>query len=56
MLFCDHEKAKRELDFFDNTDIETLIEEMFTWAGQIEPKEVKSIDYEVDKGIYSYWQ
>ena len=54
--FCDHEKAKKELDFFDNTDIETLIEEMFTWAGQIEPKEVKSIDYEVDKGVYSYWQ
>jgi len=54
--FCDHSKAKQLLDFKDNTDIIVLIERMFEWAKTQPNRSVKLMNYEVEKGIYSFWK
>jgi UDP-glucose 4-epimerase len=55
-MWCNHDKAKSMLDFSDNTDIYSLIKETWDWAVQITPKPVKYMEYEINKGIYSYWR
>lgn len=55
-MWCNHDKAKNLLDFTDKTDLYSLIEETWDWAVQIQPKEVKLMDYEIEKGLYSYWR
>jgi len=54
--FCDHTKSKKELGFEDNTKIEDLIEDMFLWAISQPNREVKKMDYEIEKNIYNYWK
>ena len=54
--FPDHTKAKTELDFHDNTDLETLVTDMYSWAMKQPTREVKYVDYEIEKGLYSYWK
>lgn len=54
--YCNHDKVKNLLDFSDETDIDNLIESMFIWYKEIPNKEVKKIDYEIEKNIYSYWK
>tara|TARA_Y100000004_G_scaffold192248_1_gene252488 strand:- start:79 stop:1095 length:1017 start_codon:yes stop_codon:yes gene_type:complete len=53
--YCDHTKAKEMLDFQDGTVLEELITEMFEWALKEPPREIKKMEYEVRKNIYSYW-
>jgi UDP-glucose 4-epimerase len=53
--YCDHTKAKKDLEFFDETDIETLIIEMFEWAMSQPNREVKKMNYEIQKNIYKFW-
>jgi len=55
-MWCDHSRARNLLGFVDSTDLYTLIEETWDWAIQIRPKEVKYMNYEIEKGIYSYWE
>ncbi len=55
-MWCNHDKAKHLLSFEDKTDLRTLIEETWDWAVQIKPKAVKYMEYEIDKGMYSYWE
>ena len=52
--YSDHAKAKNILDFNDNTDIESLIEKMFDWALEQPLRNTKTIDYEIEKNIYSF--
>jgi UDP-glucose 4-epimerase len=54
--YCDHSKAKEQLGFKDNTDFEKLIEEMFIWAAKQPSREVKIMNYEVEKKMYSFWK
>lgn len=54
--FCDHTKAKKLLRFKDNTNMVQLIEKMFNWVSLEPAREVKSMDYEIHKNLYSYWQ
>jgi UDP-glucose 4-epimerase len=54
--YCDHTKAIQDLKFTDNTNINELIENMFTWALSQPSRVVKNMNYEVDKNIYKYWQ
>lgn len=56
VAYCSHEKAKFHLGFEDNTDIESTIREMFTWALEQPKRRIKKMDYEVDKNIYSFWK
>lgn len=54
--WCDHSLARKILSFKDNTDLYDLLQETWNWAIQIKPKPVKSIRYEIEKGMYSYWR
>ena len=54
--FCNHDKAKRLLDFQDDTILEETIEEMFIWALQQPDRKVKNMKYEVEKNLYSFWR
>lgn len=54
--FCNHDKAKKLLDFKDETDFETTINEMFEWALTQPNHKVKNMSYETEKKIYSFWK
>jgi len=54
--YCDHSKAKRMLGFSDNTNLENLVKDMFTWATEQPVREVKMMPYEIEKNMYSYWK
>lgn len=54
--YCNHDKAKSLLKFRDKTNLLATIREMFIWAMKQEDRVVKQMEYEVDKGIYSYWK
>lgn len=54
--FCDHTKAKKLLNFSDNTDLEHLIRKMYHWALTQPNRKVKSLKPEITKGLYSYWK
>ena len=54
--YCDHTKAKTLLNFNDQTCLESLIDKMFSWAKNEPNREVKKLQYEVEKNLYSYWK
>jgi|TARA_Y100001938_G_scaffold137021_1_gene200677 UDP-glucose 4-epimerase len=54
--FCDHKKAKEMLNFKDETNLEKLIDEMFIWAKSQPNRDVKYMDYELTKNLYSFWK
>jgi len=54
--YCNHDKAKKVLGFRDDTNIESTIHEMFTWATKQPERSVKTMDYEIHKNMYSYWK
>lgn len=54
--FCSHEKAEKDLDFKDQTDLENLIRDMFNYYLKIEKKEIKYMNYEINKNMYSFWK
>jgi len=54
--YCDHSKAKKLLDFIDDTNLENTIDEMFIWANKQPKREVKKMNYEIEKNIYSFWK
>jgi UDP-glucose 4-epimerase len=54
--FCNHDKAKELLKFKDTTDLKSVIEDMFEWAIAQPVRSVKTMEYEVSRGIYSFWK
>jgi len=54
--FCDHSKAKRELEFVDKTDLEELVRKMYSWAVLQPNRKIKNHDPEITNGLYSYWK
>ena len=54
--YCNHQKAKDQLDFKDETDLEDLVSKMFVWALDQPHRKQKVMQYEVEKGIYDYWK
>jgi len=54
--YCDHKKAKQLLNFEDTTDLKQLIQDVFEWAMTQPDRQVKHMNYEVDKNIYSFWK
>jgi UDP-glucose 4-epimerase len=54
--YCDHTKAKKILNFKDNTDIESLMREMFVWAKKQPKRKIKNMKYEIEKNMYSFWK
>ena len=55
---CDHSLIKddRNLRFYDNTDLEQTVDEMFQWATTQPIREQKTMKYEIQKGMYEYWK
>ena len=53
--YCDHTKAKNDLNFVDNTNIKVLITNMFEWAIKQPNRDVKKMEYEITKNIYKFW-
>ncbi len=54
--YSDHSKARKMLDFHDNTNLEEVINEMLEWA-LVQPKrEIKNMKYEIEKEMYSFWK
>ena len=54
--YSNHDKAEKLLGFKDETKLEETIREMFIWSMKQEDREVKQMDYEINKGMYSYWK
>lgn len=54
--YSNHEKAKKLLDFKDETNLEKVMDEMFKWALTQPVREVKKIEYEINKNMYSFWK
>lgn len=56
VAYCDHTKAKRDLGFRDETNLEQLVVDMFRWAEKQPKRGVHLMPYEIDKGMYSFWR
>ena len=54
--YCNHEKAKKLLGFFDDTNIENLVEIMFDWARTQPQRPSKGLSFEIQEGVYEYWR
>ncbi len=54
--YSNHTKAKKILGFKDNTNVESVIREMFEWAVKQPKRKIKPMKYEVDKNIYGFWK
>ena len=54
--FCNHDKAKKLLNFVDGTDFEKTVNNMFEWALTQPDHPVKNMKYELEKNIYSFWK
>lgn len=54
--FSNHDKAKKLLEFKDNTDLELTINKMFEWALTQPAHKIRNMTYETSKNIYSFWK
>lgn len=54
--YCNHDKAKYDLEFRDYTNLKETIKEMFIWAKKQPKRETKQMAYELDKGMYTFWK
>jgi UDP-glucose 4-epimerase len=55
VAYCDHNKAKKHLNFVDETSLRNVIEKMADWADEQPERPVKDLEYEIEKKIYDYW-
>lgn len=54
--YCDQTMAKDVLGFKDETVLRRTFDQMFKWAMDQPNREVKSVSYELEKGMYSFWK
>jgi UDP-glucose 4-epimerase len=54
--YCDHTKAHELLGFKDDTNLRDTILEMFKWAQQQPNRSLKTMNYEIEKNMYSFWK
>lgn len=54
--YCDHAKAKKELNFEDNTNLENLIKDMYNHYLSFPEKKVEYMKYEIEKNMYTFWK
>jgi len=54
--FSDHTKAKKMLNFFDNTNLEQVIKELLLWIKSQPKRHSKKMQYETEKNLYSFWK
>jgi len=54
--FCDHTKARTLLKFEDATNLRETVKEMFLWAMKQPNRPIKTMEYEIEKNLYSFWK
>jgi UDP-glucose 4-epimerase len=54
--YCDHTKAHKLLSFEDKTDLRETVMKMFKWAMEQPNRPTKSMNYEIEKNMYSFWK
>jgi len=54
--YCDHTKAHKLLGFNDDTNLHDMIMKMFKWAQEQPERPMKTMDYEIEKNMYSFWK
>lgn len=54
--YCDHTKAHKMLGFKDDTNLHETIITMFKWAQQQPNRPMKTMEYEIEKNMYSFWK
>jgi len=54
--YCDHAKSQALLGFQDNTDLRETVKSMFEWAIKQPRRPTKTMKYEIEKNIYSFWK
>lgn len=54
--YCDHSKAHKLLGFEDNTNLSEMIMKMFKWAQEQPERSMKTMNYEIEKNMYSFWK
>ena len=54
--YCDHAKAKVLLGFSDDTNLREMMKTMFKWAMEQPVREIRDMDYEIEKNMYSFWK
>lgn len=54
--YCDHSKAHELLSFEDNTDLHETVMKMFKWAIKQPNRPTKTMNYEIEKNMYSFWK
>ena len=54
--YSDHSKAEKLLGFKDETNFSKTVRDMFVWAMKQDDREVKQMNYEINKGMYNYWK
>ncbi|NBP02499.1 MAG: NAD-dependent epimerase/dehydratase family protein [Proteobacteria bacterium] len=54
--YCDHTKAHNLLGFNDQTDLRETVLKMFKWALEQPNRPTKTMDYEIEKNMYSFWK
>ena len=51
-----YQKSVDILDYKDNTTLHEGLSDMWAWAKTQPRRQVKNMDYEVEKGIYAFWK
>ena len=54
--YCDHTKAHELLGFKDDTNLRDTVLSMFRWALEQPNRQLKMMDYEIEKNMYSFWR
>lgn len=54
--YCEHSKARELLGFEDRTVLKDVVERMFRWAKTQPHHLVRQMNYEIEKGMYTFWQ
>lgn len=54
--YSDHERAREELGYLDNTDLPGTVREVFDWALTEPERPVREMAYEITRDLYPSWR
>ncbi len=54
--YSSHEKARKLLGFKDETNLDQVMRDLILWVKDQPKREVRYMDYEITKNMYSYWR
>lgn len=54
--YSSHEKAQKLLNFKDETNLDQVMYDLLVWVKNQPKRDVRYMDYEITKNLYSYWR